>query len=119
MTNESVLSLLEVTQEYARAMSEMQSTIVDGYMDIAETRKNSFGLSFTSLNIDENSRKIFTNEREVEEEREAPIVPGINQDQLIRIKKDFEKALSLSITIAKILGQINEKYDTVQKELSA
>ena len=118
MSNESVLSLLEVTQEYAQSMAELQSVVVDGYMDIAETRKTSFGIGYTSVPISEDPRKIFRTGKELDEERDVGTIPGINSDQILKIKNDFEKALKQALITAKIIGQLNEKYEVVQKELN-
>ena len=118
MSNESVISLLETTQEYARSMAELQSVIVDGYMDIAETRKTSFGIGYTSVPINENSRMIFRTNKELDDEKETQLIPGINSDQIMKIKNDFEKALKQAIITAKIVGQLNEKYEIVENELN-
>ncbi|EAY03486.1 hypothetical protein TVAG_450590 [Trichomonas vaginalis G3] len=113
--NEEVLKLLETLQEYERSMADIQSYMVDGYLDIAQTKKSSFGLIWSSVPVSEEARMVFRTNKEIDDQKELPLVPGVSEKDIEQIRSSFEKAIKQAIISAKILGQINEQIAKIEE----
>lgn len=113
--NEEVLKLLETLQEYERSMADIQSYMVDGYLDIAQTKKSSFGLIWSSVPVSEEVRMVFRTNKEIDDQKELPLVPGVSEKDIEQIRSSFEKAIKQAIISAKILGQINEQIAKIEE----
>ena len=117
--NARILALLDTTQEYLRAMSSLQSSLVDGYLEIAQTKKSSFGIPYTSIPVDENARKIFLQDKNIApQERELPLVPGVSPYNVEKVQKCFEKALEDVLNATVLLGRVNECIDIVNEDIT-
>ncbi|OHT00530.1 hypothetical protein TRFO_07841 [Tritrichomonas foetus] len=109
--NEKILSLLETLQEYERAQAALQSTIVDGFMELAQSRRQCSGIVCPELLIshEQETRKFFMPGEDIGPNPITPFIPGVSQFCMNNIQNEFESSLKYAINLVAIVGQINEK----------
>ncbi|KAH0788573.1 hypothetical protein GPJ56_007255 [Histomonas meleagridis] len=108
--NKKILQLLDTLQEYARAMSSLQSSIVDGYLEEAQTARRSTGIVCPELLISpsQETRRLFTTQSEVGTNPNHYVVLGVTDTCLTNIQTEFEKCLHYIVNIAKIKLQLRD-----------
>ena len=108
--NKKILTLLETLQEYVRAMSSLQASIVDGYLEEAQTVRRSTGVVCPELIISpgQETRRVFTTQAEIGANPNHYAVLGVTDTCLTNIQTEFEKCLHYVIHISKIKLQLRE-----------
>ena len=116
--NQKILTLLETLQEYERAQSLLQSSMVDGYMEMAEARRSCVGTVCPELIASPKlpTRKFYMPNKTIGENPIQPFISGVSEYYLNKIQSEFELSLKTIITLVSIVGQINEQISELQKE---
>lgn len=109
--NQQILAVLDCLQEYIRTQSSLQSTMVDGFMELAKTRRFCSGFVCPELisSPDLETRTFFQPDCEIGENPIKPFIPGVATSYLDNIQNHFERSLQTVINLVNLLGKLNQQ----------
>ena len=115
--NQKILNLMETLQEYIRTYAALQTSMIDGFIEIAQTNRYSPGMICSDLiaSPDLETRKLFTPNEEIGENPIKPFIPGVSTSNVKKIQNEFEKSLRYSISLASIISQLNEQIKSLEQ----
>lgn len=118
--NQAVLRLLKSLENYMKIMSDVQDTMGDGYIELANSRRQTAGLlvSETILAPGSPTRMVFKNGNEHDPLPKEPFVPGIPPRIVKNVQDCWEKSLSKCISTLSALEELNEAYSSVKQLVS-
>jgi hypothetical protein len=117
--NAAILALLETLQEYCQAQALLQSAIVDGYMELAQSRRVSTGLLVPDVLIspDSEKRTISADFRTIDDDKARLFVSGVSESRLAAVRAEFEKALQCVLQTAAIRQQCTARWQAIAYEV--
>ena len=115
MENEQILRVLECFQEYLDAQALLQTTIIDGYLEIGDARRKSgeFLLPDTVMFNDKGARKLKKVFGDLSDNTQNLMIPGVSDICVKKIEKSFNQVLASVIQLANIQRQL---YECLQNE---
>ena len=115
--NLKIVNLMETLQEYIRTYAALQSSMVDGFMEIAQANRYSPGMVCSDLITSPNTetRKFFMPDEEVGKNPIQPFIPGVNTSNVKKIQNEFEKSLKYVLNLVNIVAQLNEQIRSFEK----
>ncbi|KAK8886074.1 hypothetical protein M9Y10_041534 [Tritrichomonas musculus] len=115
--NQKIINLLETLQEYVRTYAALQSSMVDGFIEIAQTNRYFPGMICSDLiaSPELETRKFFKPNEDIEPNPIQPFIPGVSASNVKKIQNEFEKSLKYIISLSSIIRQLNEQIAAFQK----
>jgi hypothetical protein len=115
MDNATILSLLETLQEYCQAQAMLQSIIIDGYLELAQSRKVSTGILIPDVVISPESERRMISEdfRTIDDNHTKLFVSGVSETCVEAVRKEFEKAVQCVLQLAAIKQQCTAKCQAI------
>lgn len=93
--NQLCLSLLRNLEEYMNVMAQIQGKMIDGYIEIAQSRRKSSGVLDPNVlsSPNQSARKIVSDLSKFEPKQFNPFVPGVTQQTIDETTIPFEESL--------------------------